>query len=211
MDAIGGARVNVVLVVTGSLRAAFTPFEINWIRLFRPDVELRVVRTRSARAFVTRPALQQLCGRAIDDDEWDADAVGPALHIELARWADAVLVHPATLDYVGRVARGEGDSPSLLLIACSDIPTVIAPALPPGGFEGRAYARHLEDIARLPGITVIDPIRGMSAATRKMSTYTAAEIPDCMMAIDALRAEAQARDDQGGPAGVTEHAATGDA
>lgn len=180
---------NLVLVVTGSLRAAFTPFEINWIRLYRPDVELRVVRTRSARAFVTRPALQQLCGRAIDDDEWDADAVGPALHLELARWADAVLVHPATLDYVGRVARGEGDTPSLLMIACSDTPVALAPALPPGGFEGRTYARHIEDIARLPGIKIIGPKPGMSAATREMSTYTAADIPDCMRVIDKMRDE----------------------
>lgn len=178
---------NLVLVVTGSLRAAFTPSEINWIRYFRPDVSLRIVRTRSARAFVTRPVLQQLSGRTIDDDEWDPDAVGPALHLELARWADAVLVHPATLDYVGRIARGEGDSPSLLMIACSDIPVVVAPALPPGGFEGRTYARHLEDIKRLPGIVVIRPKPGMSAATGTMSAYTAADMPDCLRLLDELR------------------------
>lgn len=178
---------NLVLIVTGSLRAAFTPFEVNWIRMFRPDIDLRVVRTRSARAFVTRPALQQLCGRSIDDDEWDADAVGPALHIDLANWADAILVHPATLDYVGRVARGEGDSPSLLMIACSDVPVVIAPALPPGGFEGRTYARHAADIERLPDVTIVDPKPGMSAATRKMSTFTSADIPDCLSVIDEMR------------------------
>lgn len=178
---------NLLLIVTGSLRAAFTPFDINWIRIYRPDVELRVMRTRSARAFVTRPSLQQLCGRSVDDDEWDADAVGPALHLELARWADAVLVHPATLDYVGRVARGEGDSPSLLMIACSDVPVLIAPALPPGGFEGRTYARHLADIDRLPGVCVIDPKPGMSAATRTLSSYSAADVPECLERLDEIR------------------------
>lgn len=201
---------NLVLVVTGSLRAAFTPFEINWIRLNRPDVELRVVRTRSARAFVTRPALQQVCGRAIDDDEWDPDAVGPALHVELARWADAVLVHPATLDYVGRLARGEGDTPSLLMIACSDFPVAVAPALPPGGFEGRTYARHVEDIARLPGMTIIGPKPGMSAATRTMSTYTAADVPGCMKAIDEMCAAASKRSVETAPDLLAAHPPAGD-
>lgn len=180
---------NLVLVVSGSLRAAFAPYMINWIRIHRPDIELRVVRTRAARSFVTRPALQQLAGRSVDDDEWDADAVGPALHIELAQWADAVLVYPATLDYVGRVARGEGDTPSLLMIACSDAPVVIAPALPPGGLEGRTYSRHVEDIQRLTGVVVAAPKLGMSAATRTMSAYTSAELPDCLAIIDRMLAE----------------------
>ncbi|WP_170219375.1 flavoprotein [Nocardioides litoris] len=175
-----------VLVITGSLRAAFTPFEINWIRIHRPEIELRVVRTRSARAFVTRPSLQQLCSRGIDDDEWDAERVGPALHVELGQWADAVLVYPATLDYVGRIARGEGDTPSLLMIACSTMPVVIAPALPPGGYEGRTYARHVADIERLPGVAVAQPQPGYSAATRTMSTYTSAELPDCLALLDAM-------------------------
>jgi len=188
--------VRLLLVVTGSLRAAFIPFEINWIRMNRPEIELRVVRTRSARAFVTRPALQQLCSRGIDDDEWDPEHVGPALHVELAQWADAILVYPATLDYVGRVARGEGDSPSLLMIACSTMPVAIAPALPPGGYEGRTYARHVADIERLPGVVVVQPQPGYSAATRTMSTYTSADITDCLAVLDRMLA-AQG-DDEGG-------------
>lgn len=183
---------NLLLVVSGSLRAAFTPYLINWIRLTREDIDLRVLRTRAARAFVTRPALQQLCSRSVDDDEWDAEAVGPALHVELAAWADAVLVYPATLDYVGRVARGEGDSPSLLTIACSTVPVVIAPALPPGGLEGRTYARHVEDIQRLPGVTVATPKLGMSAATRQRNAYTSAPMEDCLALIDQMTAERRA-------------------
>ncbi|MBC9956540.1 flavoprotein [Yimella sp. cx-51] len=178
-----------VVVICGSLRAAFTPYWINWIRLSRPDIELRLVRTRAARAFVTRPALQQLSSGPIHDDEWDAEAIGPALHVDLGMWADAVLVYPATLDYVGRVARGEGDTPSLLMIACTRVPVVIAPALPPGGMEGRTYGRHVEDIARLPGVRVIAPKLGMSAATRTMSAYTSAPLPDCLEVIDEMIAE----------------------
>lgn len=188
---------NLLLVVSGSLRAAFTPFLINWLRITREDIDLRVLRTRSARAFVTRPALQQLCSRAVDDDEWDADAVGPALHVELGQWADAVLVYPATLDYVGRVARGEGDSPSLLTIACSTVPVVIAPALPPGGLEGRTYARHVEDIHRLPGVTVATPKLGMSAATRQFNAYTSAPMEDCLALIDQMLLERRAADPGG--------------
>lgn len=180
-----------VMVITGSLRAAFTPYWINWIRMSRPDIELRLVRTRAARAFVTRPTLQQLVSGAIDDDEWDAEATGPALHIELAMWADAVLVWPATLDYIGRVARGEGDSPSLLMIACSEIPVAIAPALPPGGMEGRTYKRHVMDIERLPGIHIVPPTPAISAATRMMSAYGSAPMPDCLEALEKMLAESQ--------------------
>lgn len=180
---------NLLIVVSGSLRAAFTPYEVNWIRMNREDIELRIIRTRAARAFVTRPALQQLCGRTVEDDEWDAEAVGPALHVELGQWADAVLVSPATLDYVGRVARGEGDSPSLLTIACTNVPVVIAPALPPGGMEGRTYGRHVQDIDRLPGVAVATPKLGMSAATRTMSTYTSATMADCLALIDSMLEE----------------------
>ncbi len=149
-------------VVTGALSASFAPYWANWVRQQRPDLEVRYLLTPSAERFVTRTALAAVSGADVGPDTWDRDP-SHALHVELADWADAVTVYPASLSYLARVAMGMADSPSLLTIACADVPVVLAPALPPGAARGEVYADHLAAIDRRSNVHVVAPHPVISA------------------------------------------------
>lgn len=150
-------------VVTGALSASFAPYWANWVRQQRSDLEVRYLLTPSAERFVTRAALAAVSGAEVGPDTWDDDP-SHALHVELADWADAITVYPASLSYLARVAAGMVDSPSLLTIACTDVPVVLAPALPPGAARGEVYAHHLAAIDRRANVHLVAPHPVTSAA-----------------------------------------------
>jgi phosphopantothenoylcysteine decarboxylase/phosphopantothenate--cysteine ligase len=95
-------------------------------------LELRVAVTRNAERFVTRGALGPMSGGNALLDAWPDGPVDRALHVELAEWADTVIVHPASLHFLARLAQGLADTPVLLALQCTTAPVVLAPALPPG-------------------------------------------------------------------------------
>jgi phosphopantothenoylcysteine decarboxylase/phosphopantothenate--cysteine ligase len=85
--------------------------------------------TRSAHEFVTRTSLQAVSGRPVRDNLWDEAAEAAMGHIELARWADTVLIAPATAEIMSRLAAGA--APDLLTTLClaTEAPVAIAPAM----------------------------------------------------------------------------------
>ena len=85
--------------------------------------------TRSAHEFVTETSLQAVSGRQVRENLWDREAEAAMGHIELARWADLVLIVPATAEIMSRLASGgAGDLLSTLCLA-TEAPVVIAPAM----------------------------------------------------------------------------------
>lgn len=151
-----------LLVVTGSINAAFLPPDLVWLRRAYPDLEITTVITRTASRFVTVDTLQGVTGGETVIDEWPPG--GEAVHVRLQQWAQAIMVIPATLHYLARLALGLGDSPSLLAIHCGTAPVVVAPSLPPGGWGSPVVERHVGDL-RARGITVIDPVPTYSLTT----------------------------------------------
>ena len=85
-------------------------------RLRERDVEVQVVMTAGAREFVTPLTFQALSGLPVRSDLWDAAAEAAMGHIELARWADRILVAPASADFLARLAHGLADD--LLTTLC---------------------------------------------------------------------------------------------
>jgi phosphopantothenoylcysteine synthetase/decarboxylase len=160
-----------LIVVTGSLNAVSTPSRLFWLRTSFPELELRVVVTRSAEKFVTRTALSVTTGTSSMLDEWDDTARPGAMHMALVQWAEAILVIPASLNYMARVALGLADSPSVLAIQCTGVPVVIAPSLPPGGWESPAVKQHLRCLAQRPNVSVIHPLQGLSLTTGRLEAY----------------------------------------
>lgn len=173
-----------LVVVTGSVSATDVPFALTYLRHSRPEVQLRVVFTPSANRFVTSTALQHRSGGMVQEDVW-TDESGP-LHVELARWADAVLVYPATLDYLSRVACGRGDSPSVLAIQCTRAPVVLAPGLPPGGMESPAYRRHWETLRRWQRFAIVPPVDSVSVFSGEVERAGAGTIADALSLLDSL-------------------------
>ncbi len=85
---------NVVLGISGGIAAYKAPDLVR--RLRERGAEVQIIMTNSAEEFVTTTALQAVSGRPIRSNLWDKEAEAAMSHIELARWADLVLVAPAT-------------------------------------------------------------------------------------------------------------------
>src|SRR6202050_3217278 len=97
----------ILLGVTGGI-AAYKSAELVR-RLIEHGAQVQVVMTSAAREFVTPTTFQALSGRPVRTDLWDAAAEGGMGHIELARWAELVLVAPASADFLARLAHGLAD------------------------------------------------------------------------------------------------------
>ncbi|MEU9505940.1 flavoprotein [Micromonospora sp. NPDC048170] len=161
-----------LLVGTGSVGVAFLPFWVNWLRSSYPELEIRPVVTRAALRFVTLDALSGLAGTPAVPDAWPDGPTTTALHVELAEWADTVLVYPATLHYLGRLATGLADTPSLLALQCTSAVIGLAAGLPPGGWESPAMRQHRAALARRPNVVVAPPEPGRSITTGRTDAET---------------------------------------
>src|SRR5690606_14006157 len=118
---------NVLLGVTGGIAAYKAPDLVR--RLTARGCHVQVVLSHGAGKFVTPTALQAVSGRRVRDDLWDDAAEAAMGHIELARWADVVLVAPASAHFLGALAAGlAGDLLQTLCLATA-APVVVAPAM----------------------------------------------------------------------------------
>jgi phosphopantothenoylcysteine decarboxylase/phosphopantothenate--cysteine ligase len=103
------SHMNIVLGISGGIAAYKTPDLVR--RLREQGADVQIVMTASAGEFVTETALQAVAGRPIRDNLWDKQAEAGMSHIELARWADAVLIAPATAEIIARLAAGGAPRP----------------------------------------------------------------------------------------------------
>jgi len=118
---------NIVLGITGGIAAYKAPDLVR--RLKERGADVQIVTTASAAEFVTDTALQAVSGRPVRANLWDKEAERAMSHIELARWADVVLVAPATAEIMARIV--SGGAPDLLTTIClaTEAPIAIAPAM----------------------------------------------------------------------------------
>jgi phosphopantothenoylcysteine decarboxylase/phosphopantothenate--cysteine ligase len=123
---------------------------------------VQIVMTASAEEFVTRTSLQAVSGRPIRSNLWDKEAEASMSHIELARWADVVLIAPATAEIMARLAGG--GAPDLLTTLClaTEAPIAIAPAMNRVMWANpavQANRRTLEE----RGVRILGPDHGSQA------------------------------------------------
>ncbi len=151
---------NIVLGISGGIAAYKTPDLVR--RLKERGAEVQIVMTASAEEFVTETALQAVSGRPVRSNLWDKEAEASMSHIELARWADAVLIAPATAEIMARLAGGS--APDLLTTMClaTEAPIAVAPAMNHIMWSNpavQANRRTLED----RGVMIIGPDSGSQA------------------------------------------------
>ncbi len=125
MPVMQGKRV--LLGVTGGIAAYKSPDLVR--RLREQGAEVQVVLTAGAREFVTPMTFQAVSGREVRSDLWDPEAEKAMSHIELARWADLVIIAPATADFIARLATGQADDLLTTLCLATDRPIALAPAM----------------------------------------------------------------------------------
>jgi phosphopantothenoylcysteine decarboxylase/phosphopantothenate--cysteine ligase len=117
----------ILLGVTGGIAAYKSPDLVR--RLREQGAEVQVVMTAAAREFVTATTFQAVSGRPVRTDLWDAAAEAAMGHIELARWAQLVLIAPASADFLARLAAGHADDLLSTLCLATEAPIAVAPAM----------------------------------------------------------------------------------
>lgn len=121
------ANKRILLGVTGGIAAYKSADLVR--RLKEQGAEVQVVMTAGAQRFVTALTFQAVSGRAVRTELLDPEAEAGMGHIELARWADAILVAPASANFMARLAHGQADDLLATLCLATDSPILLAPAM----------------------------------------------------------------------------------
>ena len=151
---------NVVLGISGGIAAYKSPEIVR--RLKDAGHPVRVVMTAGAEAFVTPLTFQAVSGEPVHRDLLDEAAEAAMGHIELARWADAVLIAPATANVLARLAHGFADDLLTTLCLATDAPIAIAPAMNQRMWRAPATRANL-DVLLARGVRAIGPDAGGQA------------------------------------------------
>ena len=125
MSGLQGRKI--VLGIGGGIAAYKSPDLVR--RLAERGAEVQVVMTAGARRFVTALTFQAVSHRSVRCELWDTQAEAAMGHLELARWADLVLVAPATANLIARLAHGLADDLLATLVLATEAPVVLAPAM----------------------------------------------------------------------------------
>ena len=151
---------HVLLGVTGGI-AAYKSAELVR-RLQQRGFEVQVVMTRGAKEFVTELTFQALSGKPVRSNLWDHHAEAAMGHIELARWADQIIVAPASADFIARLAHGFADDLLSTLCLATKAPISIAPAMNHVMWNNPATQSNIT-LLKQRGIRVLGPGAGDQA------------------------------------------------
>ncbi|MCV6590226.1 MAG: bifunctional phosphopantothenoylcysteine decarboxylase/phosphopantothenate--cysteine ligase CoaBC [Marinobacterium sp.] len=150
----------ILLGITGGI-AAYKCAELAR-QLRGAGAEVRVVMTPAATEFITPLTLQALSGNPVHLHMLDAEAEAGMGHIELARWADLILVAPATADFMARLTAGQADDLLSTLCLASDAPVCLAPAMNQAMWRNAA-TQHNAEMLQQRNITLFGPGIGEQA------------------------------------------------
>ena len=175
------APTRILLGVTGGIAAYKSADLVR--RLRERGAEVQVVMTAAATEFVTPLTFQALSGRPVRTSLWDAAAEASMGHIELARWADRVLVAPATADFIARLAHGIADDLLSTLCLATESPIAIAPAMNRVMWTNAATQANVATLASR-GVSIFGPGEGGQACgeTGAGRMLEPAELADLLLA-----------------------------
>jgi phosphopantothenoylcysteine decarboxylase/phosphopantothenate--cysteine ligase len=149
-----------LLGVTGGV-AAYKVAELARL-LQRNNVEVRVAMTEAATKFVTPATFQALTGKPVATDLWDASFDDNMPHIQLSRGVDAIVVAPASADFIAKLAHGIADDLLSTVCVARNCPLIVAPAMNVEMWENPATQRNVAQL-RADGIVILGPAAGDQA------------------------------------------------
>ena len=150
----------VLLGVTGSIAAYKSADLVRRLREARAIV--RVAMTENAKRFITPLTMQAVSGFPVHDELFDLQAEAAMGHIELARWADLILIAPATADFMARLANGNADDLLTTLCTAAKAPIAIAPAMNQGMWK-HAFTQGNLQVLKAHGMHILGPGEGSQA------------------------------------------------
>lgn len=151
---------NILLALSGGI-AAYKCAELTR-RLKDSGFDVRIVMTEGAKAFITPLTMQAVSGHPVSDDLLDPAAEAAMGHIELAKWADLVLVAPATADVIARINAGLANDLLTTVILATKAPVALAPAMNQQMYANIATQENLANMAR-KGAMLWGPASGEQA------------------------------------------------
>jgi len=153
-------KTRILLGVTGGIAAYKSPDLVR--RLIERGADVQVVMTGAAQRFVSPMSFQAVSGRPTRSDLWDGAAEAAMGHIELARWAQVVLIAPASADFIARLAGGRADDLLSTLCLATEAPIVLAPAMNRVMWANKATQTNVETLVSR-GIRILGPASGNQA------------------------------------------------
>ena len=151
---------NIVLGITGGIAAYKTPELVR--RLKEHGANVRIVMTQGAKAFITPLTLQAVSGNAVADSLLDTQAELAMGHIELAKWADLILIAPATADIIAKMCCGLANDLLSTLCLATAAPIAIAPAMNQQMWHAHATQDNIETLTSR-GVKIWGPGEGKQA------------------------------------------------
>jgi phosphopantothenoylcysteine decarboxylase/phosphopantothenate--cysteine ligase len=151
---------HIALGVTGGI-AAYKAAELVRL-LIKQGASVQVAMTEAATRFVTPVTFQALSGKPVFTDQWDARVANNMAHIDLSREADALLVAPASANFLARIAHGLADDLLTTLVLARDCPLLVAPAMNRQMWENPATQRNIA-LLRRDGVAILGPGCGEQA------------------------------------------------
>lgn len=170
-----------ILLGVGGGIAAYKSAEL--VRRLRDrGAQVRVVLTENAARFVTPVTFQALSGEPVRTSLWDEAAEAAMGHIELARWAERIVIAPATADLLARLAHGHADDLLTTLCITSEAPLFVAPAMNRVMWINAAVQANVAALVTR-GVTVLGPSDGDQACgeTGAGRMWEAADIADTVL------------------------------
>src|SRR3990167_2130563 len=151
---------HILLGVTGSIAAYKSADLVR--RLREAGAMVRVVMTENAKRFITPLTMQAVSGFPVHEDLFDVQAEAAMGHIELARWADVVIVAPATADFMARFAQGEANDLLTTLCLATKAPIALAPAMNQGMWKHTLTQNNLQ-VLKQHQVHIFEPTEGNQA------------------------------------------------
>ena len=150
----------ILLGITGGV-AAYKAAEL--ARLLKQDgVDVQAVMTASACQFIGPTTLQALTGKPVFTDMWQTNDASSMVHIDLSREVDAILIAPASADFIAKLANGLADDLLSTLCLARNCPLIIAPAMNRQMWENPATQRNLSTLQQ-DGVKILGPGSGEQA------------------------------------------------
>ncbi|MDO9150543.1 MAG: bifunctional phosphopantothenoylcysteine decarboxylase/phosphopantothenate--cysteine ligase CoaBC [Methylotenera sp.] len=151
---------SIVLGITGGI-AAYKAAEL--VRLLvKNNIDVQVVMTQAACQFISTTTMQALSGKSVFTDMWDASIPNGMPHIELSRAADAIVIAPASADFMAKLAQGRADDLLSTLCLARDCDLLVAPAMNKQMWENPATQRNIAQLIS-DGIHILGPDSGEQA------------------------------------------------
>ncbi|NAW58809.1 MULTISPECIES: bifunctional phosphopantothenoylcysteine decarboxylase/phosphopantothenate--cysteine ligase CoaBC [unclassified Vibrio] len=158
MQTLAGKKI--LLGISGGI-AAYKCAELTR-RLIERGAQVQVVMTKAAKEFITPLTMQAVSGRPVSDSLLDPAAEASMGHIELAKWADLVLLAPATADLIARIAAGMGNDLLTTLVLATDAPIAVSPAMNQQMYRNQATQANLATLSER-GMLIWGPAAGEQA------------------------------------------------